>query len=146
MAEREEQPAARFWQIEHTADVAIAAAAPDLASLFDRCAAGMFSLIAEGDPVAAREEVRVEAAGEDEAELLVDFLRELLWLHAEQEFLYAAVRFEELGARRAVAVVRGERADPARHAVVREIKAVTYHGLEVVRADEGWTARVVFDV
>ena len=135
-----------FWQIEHTADVAIAAAAPDLASLFDRCAAGMFSLIAEGDPVAAREEVRVEAAGEDEAELLVDFLRELLWLHAESGFLYAEARFEELGPRRLVALVRGERADPARHAVVREIKAVTYHGLEVARGDEGWTARVVFDV
>ena len=137
---------ARFWQIEHTADVAIAAAAPDLASLFDRCAAGMFSLIAEGEAVAAREEFRIEAAGEDEAELLVDFLRELLWLHAKHEFLYADVRFEELGVRRAVAVVWGERVDAARHAVVREIKAVTYHGLEVVRGEEGWTARVVFDV
>jgi SHS2 domain-containing protein len=107
----------------------------------------MFSLIPAGEVVAVREEFRFEAAGEDEAELLVDFLRELLWLHAEHEFLYADVRFEELGSRRAVAVVRGERVDPARHEVVREIKAVTYHGLEVVRgAGGGWTARVVFDV
>lgn len=139
----------RFWQIEHTADVAIAAAAPDLASLFDRCAAGMFSLIAEGGPVAAREEVRVEAAGADAAELLVDFLRELLWLHAERGFLYAGVCFEELeelGPRRLVARVKGERVDPGRHVVVREIKAVTYHGLEVVRGADGWTVRVVFDV
>jgi SHS2 domain-containing protein len=137
---------AAFWQIEHTADVAIAAAAPDLASLFDRCAAGMFSLIAEGGPVEAREEVRVEAEGEDEAELLVDFLRELLWLQAERDFLYADVRFDELGPRRLVARVRGEPADPARHALLREIKAVTYHGLHVARGSDGWTARIVFDV
>ncbi len=136
----------RFRQIEHTADVAIEAEAPDLPALFHWCAAGMFSLIVEGGPAAAREEFIVEAEGRDEAELLVDFLRELLWLHTERGFLYAAVSFDELEPTRLVARASGEPADPTRHALVREIKAVTYHGLAVTRHGGGWTARVVFDV
>ncbi len=137
---------ARFWQIEHTADVAIAASGPDLTSLFDRCAAGMFSLIVEGEPIAPREEFRVEAEGEDQEELLVDFLRELLWLHARHDFLYAEADFEELGPQRLVARVRGERVDPEHHQLVREIKAVTYHGLEMVCGEGICTARIIFDV
>ena len=137
---------ARFWQIEHTADVAIRAEGPVLEALFDRCAAGMFSLIAEGEPPAPREEHAIEARGEDEAELLVDFLRELLWLHHSHGFLYAGVSFEAFTPTGLRARVAGEPIDPARHPIVREIKAVTYHGLAVDRVTGGFSAQVVFDV
>jgi SHS2 domain-containing protein len=137
---------AEFRQIEHTADVAIEAQAPDLPGLFDRCAAGMFSLIAEGERVLAREEHTFAAEGHDLAEVLVGFLRELLWLHTERTFLYAAASFERLEPSSLVAAVQGETADPARHAIVREIKAITYHGLVVEPRGEGWYARVIFDV
>jgi len=141
---------ATFRQIEHTADLAIEAEAPDLPGLFDRAAAGMFSLMAEGAPARARDEHRVEAEGGDLPELLVAFLRELAWLHAERGFLYAGARFERLepetAPARLVARVAGEVADPARHAIVREIKAVTYHALAVEPRGDGWFARVVFDV
>ena len=40
----------------------------------------------------------------------------------------------------------GERHDPARHPVKILIKAVTYHGLQVVRLEGTWTASVVFDI
>lgn len=137
---------ARFWQIEHTADLAIRAEAPALAALFDRCAAGMFSLIAEGEPPAARDEHLIEARGADAAELLADFLREVLWLHHSLGFLYAGVRFDRLTPERLEARVAGEPIDPARHSIVRELKAVTYHGLAVDRVAGGFSAQVVFDV
>jgi SHS2 domain-containing protein len=137
---------AEFRQIEHTADVAIEAQAPDLPGLFDRCAAGMFSLIAEGEPVLEREEHPIAAEGQDLVEVLVGFLREIAWLHHQRAFLYAAASFEHLDASRLFATVRGEPADPARHAIVREIKAITYHGLVVERRGEGWYAQVIFDV
>ena len=45
------------------------------------------------------------------------------------------------------AVLRGEAFDPARHRIIREIKAVTYHQSSVLQTPEGgWVARVVFDV
>jgi SHS2 domain-containing protein len=137
---------AEFRQIEHTADVAIEAEAPDLPGLFDRCAAGMFSLIAEGEPPQSREEHPISVEGADLAEVLAGFLRELAWLHNQRTFLYAAATFKRLEAASLIATVQGEVADPARHAIVREIKAVTYHGLTVERRGGGWYARVIFDV
>ncbi len=137
---------ADFRQIEHTADVAIEARAPDLAALFDRCAAGMTSLIAEGGVIEAREKHPIAVEGADLPELLAGFLRELVWLQADREFLYASASFERLEVPELAATVRGERADPHRHRLVREIKAVTYHGLVVERRDGGWVARVIFDV
>ena len=36
--------------------------------------------------------------------------------------------------------------DPDRHAVLQEIKAVTYHQIRVAPVPEGWEARVIFDI
>ncbi len=35
---------------------------------------------------------------------------------------------------------------PAPNPPARELKGVTYHGLEVKRAGSRWTARVIFDI
>jgi len=36
--------------------------------------------------------------------------------------------------------------DPNIHTMKTEIKAVTYHQLEVARSDQGWQAQVIFDI
>jgi SHS2 domain-containing protein len=46
-------------------------------------------------------------------------------------------------ARCAVGVAAG---DAARTALAEEIKAATYHGIEVVRSEAGYEVTVVFDV
>jgi SHS2 domain-containing protein len=135
-----------FQVIDHTADVAIAAGAPDLPALFDCCAAGMTSLLAEGEAPRPLSEHPIAAQGGDRPELLVDFLRQILWLHVSQRFLYAAARFDRFEPMALAGAVRGEAADPARHVLVREIKAVTYHALELDETPGRCQARVVFDV
>ena len=135
-----------FRVIDHTADVAIEAEAPDLPALFDACAAGMMSLLAEGEPPRSIAEHPIQAEGGDRPELLVDFLRQILWLHVSAGFLYADVRFDRFESMALAGAVRGETADPARHELVREIKAVTYHALELDETPGRCRARVVFDV
>jgi SHS2 domain-containing protein len=135
-----------FRTIDHTADLAIEAGAPDLPLLFDRCAAGMTSLLIEGEAPRPAVEHPISATGGDRPELLVDFLRQILWLHVSTGFLYAGVRFDHFAATRLAGAVLGEPVDPARHLLVREIKAVTYHALEVEEAPGECRARVVFDV
>ena len=44
------------------------------------------------------------------------------------------------------ASVRGEPLDHARHRLEHEVKAITYHGLQVERTDDGWMAEVIVDV
>ena len=135
-----------FRVLDHTADVAIEAEADDLDVLFACCAAGMFSLVVEGEPAAAMEERSLALAAHDLPELLVAWLRELLWWQNERGWVFAGSRFQVLEPTRLEATVAGEIADAVRLRVVRELKAVTYHDLVAEERGDGWYARILFDV
>lgn len=78
----------------------------------------------------------------DVAELLAQWLRELLFLYEVEGFAYRDAAFEALSERGLRATVFGQ---PATRAI-REIKGVTYHDLAVRQTDGAWRARVIFDV
>jgi len=42
--------------------------------------------------------------------------------------------------------IAGERLDPRRHRICREIKAATFHGLKLRRRRGLWSARIIFDL
>lgn len=135
--------------IDHVGDIGIEVSAGSLEELFTRAAAGMIALTRErperGPPAAGAAPMtrEVEGAAGDVAELLVTWLRELLYLQEADGFSYASAEFPALDEHRFRARVRGRRA-PRR--ALREIKGVTYHGLDVARRGDAWQARVIFDV
>ncbi len=132
--------------IEHTADVGLEVDAPDLAELLRRAAAGMEALVSGPGPQDAgtepQPEVRLELDAPDVALLLADWLRELLYLRQVRGRAFLDADFARLGERELDARVHTAPAGPP----LREIKGVTYHGLEATRAGGGWHARVIFDV
>jgi SHS2 domain-containing protein len=151
--------------LDHTADVGLEVRAPSLETLFDRAARGLRALIrgedvvgAEPAPVArarapgrgaqdvapgAQLSERVAAEAPDAGALLVAWLRELLWLLESKRLAYEGARFETLTE---TALAADVRATAETRTPVREIKGVTYHGLDVGHGDDGWHARVIFDV
>jgi SHS2 domain-containing protein len=116
--------------------------------LYEEAARALFELIVDDlGAVRARERVAVEVDGAaDPADLLVRFLSELLFLHDARGWLFrgAEVVFVDDGRIRAEG--RGERFDPDRHRIARQVKAVTYHGAHVGRDESGWSARIVLDL
>ena len=135
--------------VEHTADVGIEVRAPTLEALFVDAAAGFCDAITEAALLGAGEEraFEVEAAGLDL--LLVAWLEELLFRFETTGVLYARgeAGVEGKGDSWSLrARMRGERFDPARHPLKVQVKAITYHELEVARDEHGWRARVIFDI
>ena len=144
-------------EIEHTADLGMEVEAASLEELFQRAAAGMMALVratdhealdrpADESPTApALRSVRIEVDGDvpDVAALLVRWLRELLYLQEVAGFVYQDDTFQRLDGSGLRASVRPD-PDPSRQ--VRELKGVTYHGLEVEREADRWRARVIFDI
>lgn len=146
--------------LDHTADVGLELVAPDRAALFRRAAAGMEALIAgppappaqagapgqAGVPATPAEagapELRLELEAPDVAVLLADWLRELLYLRQVRGRAFADAEFTRLDERELAARVRTVPAPAA----AREIKGVTYHGLDVRPGEGGWRGRVIFDV
>ena len=141
------------WEVlEHTADTGIVVRAGSLPELFERAAAAMFDAMVDLDTVEPRGEAEeVSVLAPDRETLLVAWLSELLSRAEAEGRLYGEFDVRELGGSgdgwRLVARVRGEPVDPSRHAFALEIKAVTYHLLEVREEAPGrWVARVLFDI
>ena len=135
-----------FETIEHTADVGIHAWGDSIEEAFEQAALGMFSLMADVSKCEEKGELAVFLESDDWNGLLVDWLSELLYaFDAERLFL---CRFDvtiEKGDRLKLrARAFGERYDPEKHGMHMEIKAVTYHMLEV--DPEKGDVKVLFDI
>lgn len=135
-----------LMEVDHIGDAGFVVTAPNRSTLFERAAAGMFAVLVDLETVRPAEERSVEVAGSDPDDLLVRWLSELNFLHLTEGFLFNTFRIDEMGDTSLSAAVRGERIDPARHAIHTEVKAVTYHGLHVAESGGEWTAQVIFDM
>ena len=132
--------------INHTADLGIRVRGNSLRQLFERAAWAMFDILVELKGVKLKETVEIEIKGEHLEELLADWLRELLYKFNGEEYLFKKFEVEELNKQGLKAKVKGEKLDLSRHQLKTEIKAVTYHGLEVKKKGNIWETQVIFDV
>ena len=131
---------------EHTADVGLRVAAPDLNTLFAEAGRGLFSLIVDNiDEVRPSETCAWEVAGTDLDYLYFDWLNKLLY-HFETTHILFSVFSVAVGPTGLTATGRGEPLDRSRHALSHEVKAVTYHQLEVIQTPDGWLAEVILDI
>jgi SHS2 domain-containing protein len=136
----------KYEFINHTADVGIKVWGESLKSLFENTAYSMFDILTELDKVKVKESLGVEIEGKRTDELLADWLRNLLYKFNGEGYLLREFNIEEISKKGLKAKVRGEKLNLSRHTLKTEIKAVTYHGLEVKKTGQGWEAQVIFDV
>jgi SHS2 domain-containing protein len=135
-----------FRFIDHTADVGVQAFGTDPAELFVNAARAMLSLIIDSAAVRGRDHRRIVAEGRDWPDLMVNWLREVLYLWNGEELLADRIRIEHISEGCLDADLTVQPFDPQRHAVAAEIKAVTYHRISVRQALTGWEATIIFDV
>lgn len=139
-----------FREIDHTGDVGIQVTAPTLSQLFERAATGTFSVLTDSDAVQTTESSTLTVEGCDHEALMVRWLSELNYRHTVDRVLYGAFEVESIDETDEgfclTATVRGEPIDPDRHTVYTEIKAITFHGLDVHETEDGWAVQVIFDL
>jgi SHS2 domain-containing protein len=136
----------KYEFINHTADLGIRVWGESIKELFKNAAYSMFDTIADLNRVKLKKTMKVEIEKEELDELLADWLRNLLYKFNGDRYLLKEFKVETIDTQGLKAKVKGEKLDLSRHHLKREIKAVTYHGLEVKKADRGWEAQIIFDV
>ena len=131
--------------IEHTADVGIEAHGATLEEAFEEAAKGMFAIITDGSKIESKVERKVEIPFEgDEEILLVDWLNELLYIYDVEGLVFG--KFNVKINDKLIGYAYGEKYDRQKHGYGVEIKAVTYHMLEIKRNKKGVTIKVLFDI
>ena len=135
-----------YTLLDHTADLRIRVSGADPADLFKNAGLALFDLITKPDRLKPREVIEVAVTGDDPADLMVNFLRELLYMWTGSEKLVKMIEILQISETSVSARVSADHYQPHRHTILHEIKAVTYHQIEVSRTMDGWQALVVFDV
>ncbi len=135
-----------YKTIDHTADLGIIVKGPDIESLFILAARAMTDLMVKGDlsdKIATRD-VLVE--GEDFPDLMVRWLGEILYLFVGENLIVDSIEVKSISPIQLKSTLTLTRFEPEHHQILREIKAVTYHQIAVDKRDDGWEARVIFDI
>ncbi len=136
----------RFTVFDHTADLGAYFYGDDPRDVFISAAHGLVELMLEKPPQKGGEVLEIRLVALDPEDLLVQWLNELLYYIQVRELVPAEIDRLALGATSLEAVVRAAPLDPAAQIVKRQIKAATYHQVEVRPRPEGWRAKVIFDV
>ena len=105
----------------------------------------MFDQIAELERVEESDVFEVIQDAPNVEELLVAWLRELLFQFSARDFLFKDFSIEDISLTHIKGTARGERIDRTRHELKKEIKAITYHELKAERLDGEWRCQVIFD-
>lgn len=132
--------------IEHTADVGIKAYGKNISETFVNAAKGMFDIITDSSEIESVGEYEIKLQAQELEQLLVDWLSELLFLNSAKNLVFGFfnVKIDEEN-NTLTAHVFGEKYDLSKHKIGVEIKAVTYHILEV-RKKRPFHVQVLFDI
>ena len=136
------QPEFGFREHAHTADWELEVWAPDLPTLLEQAARGMYALSGLRLQVGSPQVSSIALHAEDAESLLVRFLTELLWVEQEQH-----LGFDDFS----IQVdndcdLRSELRGSTILSLDKEIKAVTYHNLAIQTTSQGLHVNIVFDV
>lgn len=129
-----------YREIAHMADWELQVWAPELVSLFESAAKGMYALMDVRLADEPRITSQIDLESSDLEGLLVQFLDELLYLGyqkvAYDRFYLYLDGYHLIGSLHGAPIASQK----------KEIKAVTYHHLAVVTNSTGYEVSIIFDV
>ena len=131
--------------LDHTADLGIIVRGEDLKNLFETAARALMHLMIGGESQAKPMDMNITVSGQDLPDLLVRWLGEILYLFEGEDLVVTFIHIGFLSLTRLDAALKTVPFDPTTHKIHNEIKAVTYHQVQVIEKGSGWEAQVIFD-
>ena len=128
-------------EVEHTADWGLEVWAPDMSALIEEAARGMYGLMGVVVSEDDRCHRQLEISSDDDEQLLVSFLEELLFIAESEDLAFDGYLFDLEGKNLLVRLEGGSIVSRE-----KEIKAVTFHNLEIGVTERGLKTRIIFDV
>lgn len=136
--------------IEHMADVGLKVFGETKERLFQNAASGMFFIITGSSEFAKqgnKKYLNIKCEGSNLEGLLVEWLNELLYIHSTDFVFLNSFIVKSLTDSALQAQSRGLKINESSYNIEKEIKAVTYHNLQVTENEKGyWEATVIFDI
>ncbi len=103
-------------------------------------------LIAGIDSIRPLKEQEITVEAIDYNDLLIRFLNELIYLFAVKKALFSKFEIIDLSQSRLKVKACGELFDEQKHCIKEEIKAATYHNVNIEKTGSQFRVTIIFDV
>lgn len=135
-----------YEEIPHTADIALRIQGKDLKELFINAAYGMFDIIADLEGLKQSVSIDVNLKAPSKEELLVSWLDELLYNFYTKGIIFFDFDITRITDDTLTAKACGRHLGENKNRLKREIKAATFHDLNIADTPGGLSVDIVFDV
>lgn len=125
----------KFEYFEVTADIGFKAYGKNLNEAFENAGLAIFNIISDSNYITPKKEISFEITSEDNVSMLYDYLEELLFYHEVEFMLFSEFNVEISEGFSLNATIRGEEIDWDNHERKSEIKAITFHKMEVLETN-----------
>ncbi|WP_456471690.1 archease [Methanocaldococcus sp.] len=133
-----------FKYFETTADMGVEAEGESLEEAFKEAAKALYNMMVDIDKVDKVKCVEFEVEGEDLEELLYNFLNELLFYTDVYGLVFSDFDLKIEG-KKLKCKAYGEEIK-REHNIKEEVKAVTYHKMEVKKENGKWRVKYIVDL
>jgi SHS2 domain-containing protein len=136
----------RYRVTAHQSELAVKVFGSSQVELFQNSGWALFDVTTDIDTIDCKDSVPLEVEGTDRDDLLVNWVRELLYLYQGSGYLLREFRINELGDKLVKAEACGEKVDPDRHEIKKEVVAIAYDKSRMAKTGDQWTAQLIFEI
>ena len=131
---------------KHQTELAVRITGSSQADLFANSAFALFDVMTDPAAIEIKERIPLEVEGSDCDDLMVNWMRELLYLYQGSGYLLKKFKISHVKDTIVKAEVCGEKIDPDRHDIKQEIAAVAFHKSRMEKTGNQWIAQVIFEL
>jgi len=134
-----------FEILQAPPSITIKAYGNTLSAAFINAARALSSLIISPDKIRETVLREVEISAPDLEFLLVEWLNELIYFFDAEQLIFKRFEMDLLSTNRLKACCYGEKVNKSRHELLRGIKAVTYHRMNI-KYNNNYELQVILDI
>lgn len=138
----------KFEFFDVTADVGYKAYGKTLEEVFENAALALFEVITDTSKIKPKIKRKIKIESEDECALLYDWLSEFLVILDSEYIVFSKFKVKiesKCGNYLVEGTAWGEEFDTSIHEIRAEVKAVTYHLMNIEK-ENGFKARIILDI
>ena len=125
----------KYEYFDVTADIGFKSYGKTLNEAFENAGLAIFNIISDTNDIVPAKEISFEVASEDNVSLLYDYLEELLFLHEVEFMLFSQFDVNIDDNLHLKATIKGEEINWDKHERKTEIKAITFHKMQVEKSN-----------
>ncbi len=145
MMKNQANPDGGWRLLDHTADIRLEVWGTSLEKLFIYAAKSLSTLLTSPTEPNSEEQIQVALEGGELDELLVNWLREILYFTQTRRIVVTDADIVELSETSLKARLKVRKKRIGAETSI-EVKGVTYHGISIRVNDQGYTAQIIIDI